>query len=104
MAEPRAIGPGKGRLVFGCVLLALSIVPWVVAPFTTLIGLPAGQLASVIAALLIGAEVIGAIAVAVLGREAYVRITGRLRRSNKETPQVPTFRTSETEEKVAPDG
>ncbi len=81
----REISLGRGRLVFGCVLLVISIVGWAVAPFTPLLGLPARQLASVIAALLIGAEIIGAVAVFVLGREAYARITRRLRRSKNTT-------------------
>ena len=85
MAEPAESTPGRGRFVLGCVLLVISFVPWAVAAFIPLLGLPAGQLASVIAALLIGAEVIGAIAVAVLGREAYARITRRLRRPKNTT-------------------
>ena len=75
----------RGRLVFGCALLVISIVPWVLAPFTPLLGLPADQLVGVIAALLIGAEIVGVVAIAVLGREAYIRITQRMRRSKNTT-------------------
>lgn len=89
MAEPSGIPPGRGRIGLGCFLLGLSIVPWAVAPFTPLLGLPAAQLASVVAALLIGAEITGAVAIAVLGREAYARITRRLRRSGNETRPYP---------------
>ena len=91
MAEARETPPGSRRLVFGCALLVFSIVPWAVAPFTPLLGLPAGQLASVITALVVGAEIIGAAAVAVLGREAYARITRRLRRSKNKTQQCSGF-------------
>ena len=79
---------GRGRLVFGCVLMVLSVVPWVAAPFMPLLGLPAAELASVVAAMLIGAEIVGAIAIAVLGREAYARITRRLRRSKSKQPDA----------------
>ena len=99
MAEPTETSLARGRLVFGCVLLVISIVPWAVAPFVPLLGLPTGQLASVVAALLIGAEIVGVIAVAVLGREAYANITRRLRRSrnrrlrrSKNTTRSPTDR------------
>jgi hypothetical protein len=87
MAEAKQTPPGRRRLVFGCALLLFSIVPWVVAPFTPLLGLPAGQLASVIAALVVGAEIIGAAAMLVLGGEAYARITRRFRRSKNKTQQ-----------------
>ncbi len=85
MAESTEVPLARGRLVFGCVLLVISIVPWAVAPFTPQLRLPSGQLASVIAALLIGAEIIGAVAIAVLGREAYTRITRHLRLSKNTT-------------------
>jgi hypothetical protein len=55
------------------------MIPWVAIPFTPLLGLPESQLGAVIAALVIGAEIIGAIAVAVLGKEAYDRIVIRFR-------------------------
>ena len=85
MAESTEVSLARGRLVFGCVLLVISFVPWAVAPFIPLLGLPTGQLVSVVAALLIGAEIIGAVAVAVLGREAYTHITRHLRRSKNTT-------------------
>jgi hypothetical protein len=88
--------------VLGCVLLVLSILPWAIAPFAALVGLPTGQLASVIAALLIGAEIIGAAAIAVLGREAYARITRHLRRPRNTTRDAPHFRTSDALEKETP--
>ena len=80
MTDSTATSHGRGRLLWGCVLLILSIVPWVVAPFIPLL-LPTSQVAGVIAALLIGAEIIGVAAIAVLGKEAYSRITRRFRRS-----------------------
>ena len=93
MAQPLESSLGRKRLVLGCVLLVISIVPWVAAPFIPLLGLPTGQLAGVIAALLIGAEIIAVVAVAVLGREAYARITQRWRRSKNTTrdngPETP---------------
>ncbi len=85
MAESTEIPLAPRRLVFGCALLVISIVPWVVAAFIPLLGWPTGQVASVIAALLIGAEIVGALAIAVLGREAYTRITRRFRRSKNTT-------------------
>jgi hypothetical protein len=91
MAEAKETPPGRSRLVFGCALLVFSIVPWAVAPFTPLLGLPAGQLASVIAALLVGAEIIGAAAMVVLGGEAYARITRRFRRSKNKTQKCSGF-------------
>lgn len=86
MIDATETSPGRGRLVFGCVLLGISIIPWVVAPLTPLLGLPAAQFASVVAALLIGAEIIGAVAIVVLGKEAYTRIKRRLCRSNNRAP------------------
>ncbi len=99
MAESTEASFARSRLVFGCVLLVISIVPWAVAPFTPLLGLPAGQLASAIAALLIGAEIIGAVAVAVLGREANARITRRLRQSKRKTNDAPYLHRNDTDEK-----
>ena len=103
MADSTENPPGRGRLVLGCVLLVLSILPWAIAPFTALLGLSTGRLASVIAVLLIGAEIIGAAAIAVLGREAYVRITRRLRRPGNPTRAAPHFRMSDTHEKESPE-
>ena len=102
MVEATKIPPGRGRLVLGGILLVLSIVPWAIAPFTALLGLPVGQLASVIAALLIGAEIIGAAAVAVLGREAYVRIRRRLRRRENPPRDAPDSWMSDTLEEETP--
>ena len=102
MADSTETPPGRGRLVLGCILLVLSIVPWAIAPFTALLGLPVGQLASVIAVLLIGAEIIGAAAIAVLGREAYVRIRRRLRRREKPPSDAPDSLMSNTLEKEMP--
>ncbi len=81
MTESSSSPLARDRLILGCVLLGLSLVPWAVVPFTPLLGLPAGQLASVIAVLVIGAEIMGLIAIAVLGKEAYGHIIRRLRRS-----------------------
>ena len=72
---------GRDRLILGYVLLVISMIPWVVVPFTPLLGLPRSQLSAVIAALVIGAEIVGAIAIAVLGKEAYDRIVSRFRHS-----------------------
>jgi hypothetical protein len=80
----------------------LSILPWAIAPFTALLGLSTGRLTSVIAVLLIGAEIIGAAAIAVLGREAYARITRRRRRPRSTTRDAPHFRMSDTLEKETP--
>lgn len=101
MAESTETPLGRRRLIFGCVLLATSIVPWAVAPFMPLLGLPAGQLASVVAAMLIGAEIVGAVAVAVLGREVYTRITRRFRRS-KNAPRKTSDRPADAREKQTP--
>ena len=74
---------GRDRLALGYVLLVLSIVPWLVVPFTPLLGLPGSQLSGVIGVLVIGAEIAGAVAVAVLGREACVRCFRRFHCSKK---------------------
>jgi hypothetical protein len=95
MADSTDVAPRHRRLVFGCVLLLLSVIPWAIVPFTPLLGLPNGQLASVVAALLIGAEIIGAVAIAVLGRESYLRITRRLRPARVDPRQRPDFSNNE---------
>jgi hypothetical protein len=102
MADPTQDPPGRGRLVLGCVLLVLSIVPWAIAPFTALLAWPGGRLAATPAALLILAEVIGAAALAVLGREAYARITRRLRRRRDTTRDGQQIRRCELLENEIP--
>lgn len=77
MSELRASSSGRGRVALGVVLLVLSVLPWIAAPFVPLLGLPAAELAGVVGALLLCAEVIGALAVLVLGREAYEHIKSR---------------------------
>jgi hypothetical protein len=86
MPETKAITPGRGRIVLGCALLVLSIVPWAIAPLTPLLGLPGGRLVGAIASLVVVGEILGALAIAVLGREAYDRITRRLRRRASPLP------------------
>lgn len=79
MSDVRATQPGRRRIAFGVVLLVLSLLPWIAAPFVPLLGLPAAELAGVVGALLVAAEVIGALAVLVLGREAYEHIKSRFK-------------------------
>ena len=87
MSEPGSLRPGRRRIALGVVLLVLSVLPWIAAPFVPLLGLPAGQLAGVVGMLLLGAEVIGALAVLVLGREAYEHIKSRLKSPREEPAQ-----------------
>ncbi len=70
----------KLRLVVGVGLLILSVVPWIIAAIVPFLGSSAGSMAASIGGLLVTAEVIGAIAVVVLGREAYGAIRAKLRR------------------------
>ena len=79
MSPPRSLQPSRRRIALGVVLLVLSVLPWIAAPFVPLLGLPAVELAGVVGTLLIGAEVIGALAVLVLGREAYEHIKSRFK-------------------------
>ena len=87
MSELRALISGRRRVALGVVLLVLSVLPWIAAPFVPLLGLPAGELAAVVGTLLLGAEVIGALAVLVLGREAYERIKSRFKSRRGEPAQ-----------------
>jgi hypothetical protein len=102
MTETKAITPGRGRIVLGCALLVLSIVPWAIAPLTPLLGLPGGRLAGAIASLLVAGEILGALAIAVLGREAYDRIKHRLRRRGSATRATPDGPTNDASERETP--
>ena len=79
MSERRILQPGRRRIALGVVLLVLSILPWVAAPFVPLLGWPAGELAIAVGILLFSGEVLGALAFLVLGREAYERIKSRFK-------------------------
>ncbi|MFQ5416833.1 MAG: transporter suffix domain-containing protein [Myxococcota bacterium] len=61
----------RRRLIAGWVLFGLSLLPWAVAPVVPFLGMPATRTMAAIGALVVGAEVVGALAVLVLGREAY---------------------------------
>jgi hypothetical protein len=87
VSDPGGLRPGRRRIALGVVLLVLSVLPWIAAPFVPLLGLPAGRLAGVVGMLLLSAEVIGALAVLVLGREAYEQIKSRLKSRRGESTQ-----------------
>ena len=69
----------RPRLIVGSALLGLSLVPWIVSPFVPFLGMRAELAGTVIGGLIISAELVGALAVWVLGREAYQAIRQRLR-------------------------
>ena len=67
------------RLTVGVSLLVLSLVPWMVAAIVPFVGSSPGTVAASIGGLIVIAEVIGAVAVIVLGQEAYGTIRAKLR-------------------------
>jgi hypothetical protein len=67
------------RWSIGAALLVLSFVPWAIAAIVPFFGLSAERVVATMGGLIVGAEIIGALAVAVLGREAYQSIRARLR-------------------------
>ena len=85
-AEPLDPVPHKAkelkrlRLAVGVGLLVLSFVPWIAAAIMPFVGWSAGTVAASIGGLIVVAEVVGAVAVVVLGHEAYGTIRARLRR------------------------
>ena len=70
----------KLRLAVGVGLLVLSLVPWIIAAIMPFVGSSPGTVAASIGGLIVIGEIIGAVAVVVLGREAYGTIRARLRR------------------------
>jgi hypothetical protein len=81
MAEvAQADVPAAGwRLKLGVVLFALSIVlPVLGVPLVATIGLSAGAVATVSGALLGGSEVLGLVAIAVMGKSGYSYIKNRV--------------------------
>ena len=69
-----------GRFVLGCALFVLSLVPWAVAPVIPFLGFETTRAATLVASMILGAELIGVLALSVLGREAYAALRARLRR------------------------
>ncbi len=88
MIDSLQTSPPRARHAFGWLLLVASLIPWVAAPFVPLLGLPTEKLGGVIASLLIGGEILGVMAISVLGKDAYSRLTRRFRRSKKSTPNA----------------
>ena len=81
MAEvSQANVPAAGwRLKLGVALLGLSIaLPVLGVPLVAVIGLSATTVATVSGALLVGAEVLGIVAVAVMGKSGYAYIKNRV--------------------------
>jgi hypothetical protein len=76
----QANAPAAGwRLKLGVVLFGLSIaVPVLGVPLVAVMGLSAGAMATVSGVLLGGAEVLGIIAVAVMGKSGYAYIKNRV--------------------------
>lgn len=72
------------RLVVGLALLVFSLIPWFVAAIMPFVGFSAGTAAASIGGLIVAAEVIGAVAVVVLGREALGAIRARFRPRSRE--------------------
>ena len=80
MPRHRPKEPQKLRLAVGVGLLVLSLVPWIIAMIMPFLGSSPATVAASIGGLILTAEVIGAVAVVVLGHEAYGAIRGKLRR------------------------
>lgn len=76
--------------MLGGALFGLSLVPWGVAPVVPFLGFEPARAAALVGGLLVGAEVIGALAVAVLGRKAYQELRGRWRRRRPEKGPCPS--------------
>lgn len=68
----RWFGTSRSHITVGSALLVDSFVPWLLAPFVPLLGLGAQIAALAIVGLGLLAESLGAVAVLVLGRAAYV--------------------------------
>jgi len=67
------------RLKFGIVLFGLSIgLPVFVIPTLAAMGLSAGTVATVSGALIVGSEILGIVAVAVMGKPGYAFIKNRV--------------------------
>ena len=64
----------RPRILLGGGLLALSLVPWAIVPFVPLLASSTERLAVGIGGLVIVAEATGAVALLILGREAYEAI------------------------------
>jgi hypothetical protein len=79
-AESQASVPAAGwRLKLGVILFGLSIVlPVLGVPLVAALGLSTGAVATVSGALLAGSEVLGIVAVAVMGKSGYAYIKNRL--------------------------
>lgn len=77
---PQPDAPAAGwRLKLGIGLFALSILlPVIGVPLVALIDLSAGKVATISGALLAGAEVLGIVAVAVMGKSGYAYIKNRV--------------------------
>jgi len=79
MGISRSGGQSRTRWRIGVALLVLSFVPWAIAAIVPFFGLSAERVVASVGGLIVGAEIIGALAVVVLGREAYQSIRARLR-------------------------
>jgi hypothetical protein len=67
------------RLKFGIALFGVSIgLPLLVIPVLAAIGLSAGTVATVSGALIVGSEILGIVAVAVMGKTGYTFIKNRV--------------------------
>lgn len=78
VSQPDAPAAGW-RLKLGIGLFALSILlPVIGVPLVALIDLSAGKVATISGALLAGAEVLGIVAVAVMGKSGYAYIKNRV--------------------------
>ena len=78
-AMGRSRPSSRMRWGIGFALLVLSFVPWLIAVVVPFLGWSAQRVVAAMGGLIVGAEIIGALAVVVLGREAYQSIRARLR-------------------------
>lgn len=79
----------RSRLVLGSALFGLSLLPWAVAPVVPFLGFEPAQAAALVGGLVVGAEAVGLIALAVLGREAYDALRARWRSPRQQKNRCP---------------
>lgn len=80
----------RSRLLLGSALFGLSLAPWAVAPVVPFLGFEPTRAAALVGGLILGAEAVGLLALAVLGREAYDALRARWRRRKSEKSGCPS--------------
>jgi hypothetical protein len=75
--------------VLGSVLFVLSLVPWALAPIVPFLGLEPARAAAVVGGLVAGAEAVGLLALAVLGKETHEALRTRWRERGRGENRCP---------------